>query len=128
MLAFQHFFDLFSTPNGCYGIDIYFYVFNESYYQANFVTSCKLNASVFGFSRIIFDKTSIEALGYQYFSYGELDSVNGDSSPLTFQTIPYIDGNFMLGMKSWLVNGISSFNFMSLLGETTTISSTTLYS
>jgi hypothetical protein len=56
---------------------------------------------MFGFSRIIFDRTAIEALGYCYFKYGQLNSTNGDTSTLSLTLPVYIDVNFMMGMKSF---------------------------
>jgi hypothetical protein len=66
MLAFQHIIDVQSSAL-CFQIDIIFRVFNESFYEVKIATTCAMNMTVFGFSRIIFDKTAIQALGFCYF-------------------------------------------------------------
>jgi hypothetical protein len=70
MLVFQHIWNLSNVSNGCYGVDIAFVVVNASFYQATFTSNCSLQHCALGFSRFIFDKTAIESLGSQYFSYG----------------------------------------------------------
>jgi hypothetical protein len=82
-------------------------VYNSSYYYTTASTKCSLQMYRFGFSRIIFDKTAIEALGYKFFQYGQLDSINSDTSTLTLITSPYFDNNFMMGLKLFYVNGNS---------------------
>jgi hypothetical protein len=81
----------------------------------------------FGFSRIIFDKTAIQALGYCFFQYGEVTGINGNNSALTFTTTPFFANNFMMGMKSFHVNGLFRFRFATSIGTTTTIGGTDAY-
>ncbi len=126
MLAFQHIIDVQSSAL-CFQIDIIFRVFNESFYEVKIATTCLMNMTVFGFSRIIFDKTAIQALGFCYFQYGLLESTNGNTSPLTFSTTPFISNNFMMGMKSFHVNVVNSFKFTTTIGTTTSVASTTMF-
>jgi hypothetical protein len=70
MLAWLHMFDLYNVSNGCFNVDIQFIVYNQSFYEATASTSCSMQMDLFGFSRLIFDKTMIESLGYDYFTYG----------------------------------------------------------
>lgn len=77
----------------------------------------------FGFSRIIFDKTVIEALGYCFFQFGELRATNGNVSPLTFSTSPFFANNFLMGMKSFHVNGPNKIKFDTTIAATTSVSS-----
>lgn len=59
MLAFQHIMDA-SSPSKCFDLKIGISVFNQSYYKAQTITTCTdLTVRKLGFSRIIFDKTSI---------------------------------------------------------------------
>jgi hypothetical protein len=127
LLAFQNMFSLYGDINGCYGIDIQFNLVNSSFCQALYTTTCSIEVDYMGFNMVIFDQTAIEAFGEQQFQYGFLNSFNGDPSTLTLQTSIFFDANFMYGMKSWLVNGSPSLNFVSSLGPTTTVSSTTAY-
>lgn len=74
-------------------------------------------------SRIIFDITAIQSKGYSYFQYGELKSSNGNFSPLFIDTQPYIDQNFMFGMKSFKIRSITKFLFSTSFGNRTQVSS-----
>lgn len=72
MLAFQHIIDVYN-PSLCFEIDIIFRVFNASFYEVQIGSQCTgLQMTTFGFSRIIFDRTAIQALGFCYFEYGQL--------------------------------------------------------
>lgn len=66
MLAFQHIINVTSTAL-CFNIDIIFRVFNSSFYEVTISTYCNMIMSQFGFSRIIFDRTAIQNLGFCYF-------------------------------------------------------------
>ena len=77
----------------------------------------------FGFSRMIFDKTAIEALGFCFFQFGELQATNGNTNPLTLTTTPFFSTNFMMGMKSFHVNGPNKLKFSTTLASTTSVSS-----
>lgn len=67
MLAFQHMIDV-TSPSLCFEIDIIFRVFNASFYEVQIGSQCAgLQLTTFGFSRIIFDRTAIQALGFSYF-------------------------------------------------------------
>lgn len=80
LLAFQHSFDI-TAYYGCWGVDIDFSLANGSFYQVDVSSTCELVVWGFGFSRIIFDKTAIEADGLQFFSYGTITSTNSNNSP-----------------------------------------------
>ncbi len=69
MLAFQHMINATSTAL-CFNIDIIFRVLNSSFYEVTISSYCNMVMNQFGFSRIIFDKTAIQALGFCYFQYG----------------------------------------------------------
>lgn len=69
MLAFQHMINVTSSAL-CFNIDIIFRVFNSSYYEVTISSYCNMIMNQFGFSRIIFDKTAIQALGFCYFQFG----------------------------------------------------------
>ena len=121
MLAFQHIIDVVS-PSGCFEVDIVFRIFNQSFYEVVASTSCSLTLYAFGFSRMIFDKTAIEALGYCFFQFGELQALNGNTSPLTFTTNPFFANNFMMGMKCFNVN-TNRLKFTATIGTTTSVAS-----
>ena len=122
MLAFQHIIDVVS-PSSCFQIDIVFRIFNSSYYEVVVSTTCSLTMYAFGFSRMIFDKTAIEALGFCFFQFGELQATNGNASPLTFTTTPFFSTNFMMGMKSFHVNGPNKLKFSTTIASTTSVAS-----
>lgn len=104
-----------------------FRIFNQSFYEVVITSNCStMSLYQFGFSRIIFDKTAIEALGYCYFQFGELRATNGDNNPLTFTTSPFFANNFMLGMKSFSLQ-LNKFKFRCNIGSTTTVSNTGSY-
>lgn len=80
-----------------------------------------------GFSRLIFDKTAIEAMGNDYFNYGIVSSLNNNAATLA-TTIPpdIIPSNLFYGMHSFNIqtslsylNYGSSYNISSgLIGYT----------
>lgn len=68
-----------------------------------------------GFSRLIFDKTAIEALGSDYFNYGIISALNNNSSALA-TTIPpdIIPSNLFYGMHSFTIStSLAEINFIS---------------
>lgn len=70
MIAFQHIFDI-NSPSKCFDLQLSFTVYNQSFYEVKVSTQCAdMILYEFGFSRMIFDKTAIENLGYCYFKYG----------------------------------------------------------
>lgn len=71
-----------------------------------------MKVKTFGFSRIIFDKTAIENLGYCYFDYGEIISLNGNISSLSINFNIYLSTNFMFGLKSFHLQNYSALQFI----------------
>ena len=72
-----------SSSNYCYNLFLEFDIVNASFYHVGISSSCQgMRMYKFGFSRIIYDKTAIEALGYNYFNYGKLNSYYSNSSSL----------------------------------------------
>ena len=73
----------------CFDIKLDFTLKNESYYHVGVSSSCpNMSLYEFGFSRIIFDKTAIESIGYNYFNYGVLSALNSNSSTLSVTLDP----------------------------------------
>ena len=55
-----------------------------------------------GFSRLIFDKTVIEAMGNDYFDYGIVDSLKNNATALSTVIPPdIIPSNLFYGMHSF---------------------------
>jgi hypothetical protein len=68
-----------------------------------------------GFSRLIFDKTAIEALGNDYFNYGIISAINNNSSQLS-TTIPpnILPANLYYGLHSFTITtGLAALSFTS---------------
>lgn len=125
LLVFQHTFDLFQG-NKCFDLQNTLRILNQSFYEVNITANCTaLTLYKFGASRLIFDKTTIEADGYYYFSYGSISATNSNTSSLTFATNPYFSGSYMLGLNSFALSGMTKIKFVSLTGTTTSISSNT---
>jgi hypothetical protein len=68
-----------------------------------------------GFSRLIFDKTAIEALGNDYFHYGIVTSTNDNATQLLINIPPdIIPENLFFGLHSFhLTSGTSWLDFSS---------------
>lgn len=125
MITFQHTFDLYHSSK-CFDLQNTLRILNQSFYEVNVTTTCSgLKMYQFGATRMIFDKTAIEAEGYYYFTYGCITATNSDTSPLTFIINPFFSGAYMLGLNSFFVTGQTKVKFVSATGTNTTISSTT---
>lgn len=78
----------------------------------------KLNFA--GFSRLIFDKTAIEALGNDYFNYGIVAATDNNSTQLS-TTIPpdILPANLYYGLHSFTITtGLSALSFTSAYNVT----------
>lgn len=58
------------TNDNTINIDLDFAVVNASFYKVTISSTSNIYINYAGFSRLIFDKTAIEALGNDYFNYG----------------------------------------------------------
>ena len=96
-------------------LNLNFNLVNASYYGVSIATTSHMWVRYAGFSRLIFDKTAIEALGNDYFNYGIVASTN-DNTPALQTTIPpdIIPSNLFFGMHSFNIQtGLSELNFTS---------------
>ena len=96
-------------------LNLDFILVNGSYYRVTVSTTSHIWVRYAGFSRIIFDKTAIEAMGNDYFNYGIVTSTN-DNTPALQTTIPpdIIPFNLYYGMHSFNIQtGLSELNFTS---------------
>jgi hypothetical protein len=66
------------TYDNTINIDLDFIVINSSYYKVTISSTSNIYINFAGFSRLIFDKTAIEALGNDYFNYGIAEAVNNN--------------------------------------------------
>ena len=82
-----------------------FTLLNGSYYGVTFSTISSMRVNYAGFSRMIFDKTAIEALGDDYFNYGIVSSTS-NSQPALATTIPpdIIPANLFYGLHSFHID------------------------
>ncbi len=74
-----------NTSDSTINIHLNFTLVNGSFYTVIISSTSDMFLNYAGFSRLIFDKTAIEAMGNDYFNYGIVDSLNND--PNTLQTI-----------------------------------------
>lgn len=129
MLIYQDTIDVvtYSTPK-CFEVTYTISILNSSYYEALVTSNCpSMDLWSLGASRIIFDKTAIEAGGYYYFEYGEMISLNSNISALTYTPNLFQSNSFMMGMTSFRISGQIKLNFTSILGPTCTVSSAISY-
>ena len=98
-----------------------FRLINSSFYAFVISSTSNIYLNYVGFSRLIFDKTAIEAMGNDYFNYGIADSLNGNASTLSTVVPPnIIPQNLFYGMHSFNVQtGLSELNFTSNYGVAT---------
>lgn len=114
LLPFLHYLNV-TTYDNTIDINLDFIVLNTSHYRVTISSASNIFINYCGFSRLIFDKTAIEALGNDYFHYGIVSAVNNNSPDLSV-TIPpdIIPANFYLGLHSFtIVSGLSSIVFTS---------------
>ncbi len=88
---------------------------NSSYYAVVITSASNMSIQFVGFSRLIFDKTGIEALGNDYFNYGIVSATNNNSTQLSTIIPPDIlPANFYYGMHSFSIGtGLSALSFTS---------------
>ena len=86
LLPFMHYIDC-NTSDTTINIDLNFTLLNSSFYTVIITSSSKMTLNYAGFSRLIFDKTDIEAMGNDYFNYGIIHSFNNNATTLS-TTIP----------------------------------------
>lgn len=67
--------------------------------------------SKLGFYRIIFDKTAIENIGYNFFHYGSLESYDNNQSALSVDLNPFFIENAIVGLKSFRIISKYKFHF-----------------
>lgn len=114
LLPFLHYLDI-TTRDSTIDINLNFSLVNGSYYTVIISSTSNMTLNYAGFSRLIFDKTAIEALGNDYFHYGIVQALNNNSSAL-FTTIPpnILPANLYYGLHSFTVtSGLSNIYFTS---------------
>ena len=114
LLPFMHYIEC-ATYDNTIDIGLEFGLLNTSYYMVRVSSTSNMWVKYTGFSRIIFDKTAIEALGNDYFNYGTVTS-NNDNIPGLTTTIPpdIIPSNLFYGLHSFFIDtGLSELNFTS---------------
>lgn len=84
-----HFIDI-TTYDNTIILDLDFGLANGSFYYIRTTSTSNMNINYAGFSRLIFDKTAIEAMGNDYFNYGIVESINNDNSALNIIIPPTI--------------------------------------
>lgn len=113
LLPFVHYIDLISYDSTI-DIDLNFTVLNQSFYSVTYKSTSNMWLNYAGFSRLIFDKTAIEAMGNDYFSYGIIQSTNSNDA-LWSTTIPpdIITNNLYYGIHSFFISSTSNIAFSS---------------
>lgn len=94
-------------------IDLDFSLTNGSYYQLIITTQADMTLKQIAVSRMIFDKTAIEAIGNDYFDYGV---VAGSNNTNILTTIPpdILPSNLFFGLHSFTIPiGVSKINYKS---------------
>lgn len=114
MLPFLHYIDI-QTYDNTIDINLNFSLVNGSYYTVIISSTSRIYINYVGFSRLIFDKTAIEALGNDYFNYGIVSASNNNSTALNTIIPPdIISANLYYGLHSFtIVTNLSSINFNS---------------
>ena len=120
LLPFVHYLDI-TTYDSTINLNLVFFLSSNTTYSVTYTSTSNMQLNYAGFSRLIFDKTAIEALGNDYFNYGIVYSLDNDPSSL-LTTIPpdIIPSNLFYGMHSFNIQtGISQLNFTSAYTTTT---------
>lgn len=110
----MHYISLITYDNTI-DINLNFTVLNSSFYTVIITSASKINLQYAGFSRLIFDKTAIEALGNDYFNYGVISSTNNNNAAFS-TTIPpnIIPSNLYYSLHSFTITtALSSLYFTS---------------
>lgn len=119
LLPFLHYLDV-TTYDGTIDINLDFTLVNGSFYTVIISSSSYIEINYAGFSRLIFDKTAIEALGSDYFNYGIIGAIDNNSSQLS-TTIPpdILPANLYYGLHSFtIITGLSKLSFTSSYNTT----------
>jgi hypothetical protein len=103
------------TYDSTLDIALDFRLINSSFYAFVISSTSHIYLNYVGFSRLIFDKTAIEAMGNDYFNYGIIASFNNNASTLSTVIPPdIIPQNLFYGMHSLNIQtGLSELNFTS---------------
>jgi len=93
------------SNDGTLDIDMNISLLNQSFYTLIVKTSSLITINSLSVSRMIFDKTAIEAMGNDYFDYGVASSINNNASALS-TTIPpnILPANLFYGVHSFTIN------------------------
>lgn len=118
LLPFLHYINLVSNDN-TYDIHLNFSLVNQSFYTVIVSSTSNMSMTAVGFSRLIFDKTAIEAMGSDYFNYGTWTSLNSNFTTLSI-TIPpnIIDTNLFYGIHSFTLSIPTQIAFTSTFNTT----------
>ena len=110
----MHYMDA-NTSDSTININLDFTLINGSFYTVIITSTSNMFLNYAGFSRLIFDKTAIEAMGNDYFNYGIIYSLSNNNATL-LTTIPpdIIPTNLCYGLHSFNIQtGLSQLNFTS---------------
>jgi len=90
--------------DGTIDLNLSFALVNESYYTGKIILSTFITINSISITRIIFDKTAIEATGNDYIDYGIVASTNNNASALS-TTIPpnILPSNLFYGIHSFTI-------------------------
>lgn len=100
LLPFMHYIYCSSNDNTI-DIQLDFTLVNGSFYKVQIATTSNIYIKYAGFSRLIFDKTAIEALGNDYFHYGIVVATTSNAAQLQTNIPPdIIPANLFFGLHS----------------------------
>ena len=106
------------TNDNTINIDLEFSVVNSSYYKVIISSTSNIYINYAGFSRLIFDKTAIEALGNDYFNYGVAEAINNNQLSTTIPP-DILPDNLYYGLHSFTItSGLSEIIFTSAYNTT----------
>ncbi len=101
VLPFVHYLDI-TTYDSTIELNLVFYLSSSTTYSVTYKSKSDMFLNYAGFSRLIFDKTAIEALGNDYFNYGIVSSLDNNDATLTTIIPPdIIPANLFYGMHSF---------------------------
>lgn len=115
----MHYIDC-NTGDGTIDLELNFTLLNASFYSVAIKSTSGMTVKYAGFSRLIFDKTAIENMGYEFFNYGVVTATNNNNAALS-TTIPpdILSNNLFYGMHSFNIQtGLSQMNFNSSFNAT----------
>ena len=100
---FLHYISLYSY-DGTIDIDLNFTLMNGSFYGLIVKSSSNMMLNKMAISRMIFDKSAIEAMGNNYFAYGIISSTNNNNTALSTIIPPDIlPANLFYGLHSFTI-------------------------